>query len=696
MKKQVSVLAPYRGVSCSFYKKLLCKRHLSRLSGLALCTIFSFNVSSTLAAGDGQTTNSGADPVPGVETINGKTYLTITASRVLEKQSGVSSNLTVIDREEIERSSADSVGDLIAEQGVGHVHKYPGVATSIGIRGFRTDTHGNDLQGHVLVLLDGRRAGTGNLAKIMTKNVERIEIIRGPGAVQYGSGGMGGVVNIITRQGKGNSAFVEGGGGSFGEAEGSIGGTAKENIFDFAGAITRSTQGDYKTGSGVTFANTGFDAQTGASLNAGLEFAPHNRFGVIVTDFDVDHAGDPGYLSANDTDNYSDKSNYSVDSSYNGQSSSGRYQWMGRYFFGKDENIWNDPWLSNATGYDNGIATSNKTDQQGAQAQISGAFGALHLTTGLDWLHYEVKNTYSPQQTNYDNPALFLLARIGFLDERLTLSGGVRQDWYAVEVEQPAGRDEDTSHFTPQVGLAFLLTDALKLRGQVAQGFVMPSADQLAYDIQTAFGRTVGNPDLDPESSLTWEGGVDYTKSGLTGALTWFSTDFDDKIVRTSLPGNITSFTNLGSASISGIEAALSYNIGVPLRWAWEVRPFVDMTWLNRYEDDATGKDLTYMSDITLSTGLSFADGAGFSGRVNFTYTGPQQVDDWEDTYTVVELDSFVVTDLTLSYRFLRSEKYGDYTVRGELRNLFDQDYAYVKGYPMPGRSVWAGLKWEW
>jgi len=48
-----------------------------------------------------------------------------------------------------------------------------------------------------------------------------------------------------------------------------------------------------------------------------------------------------------------------------------------------------------------------------------------------------------------------------------------------------------------------------------------------------------------------------------------------------------------------------------------------------------------------------------------------------------------------LSYRFLQSEKLGDFTVRGELRNLFDEDYAYVKGYPMPGRSVFAGLKWE-
>jgi vitamin B12 transporter len=669
------------------------KKHVSVF---AFCTLLTLDVSSALAAGDGPSADSGADAVPGVETINGKTYLTITASRVLQKQSGVSSNLTVIDRDEIERSAADSVGDLIAEQGIGHVQKYPGALTSIGIRGFRTETHGNDLQGHVLVLLDGRRAGTGNLAKIMTKNVERIEIIRGPGAVQYGSGGMGGVVNIITRQGKGNSAFVEGGGGSFGEAEGSIGGTAREKGFDFAGALSRSTQGDYKTGSGVTFANTGFDAQTGASLNAGYEFSPKNRFGVIVTDFDVDHAGDPNYLSANDTDNFSDKNNYSVDSSYNGQSSSGRYRWMGRYFFGKDENIWNDPLLSNPTGYDDGFATRNKTDQQGAQAQISGAFGALHLTTGLDWLRYEVKNTYSPELTTYENPALFLLARFGFFDERLTLSGGIRQDWYSVEVEQPAGGDEDTSHLTPQAGLAYLLTDALKLRAQVAQGFVMPSADQLAYDMFSFGRRTVGNPDLDPETSLTWEGGVDYTKSGLSGALTWFSTDFDDKIVSKNLPDNITSFTNLGSASISGIEAALSYDIGVPLGWSWEVRPFIDMTWLTRYEDDATGEDLTYISDRTLSTGLSFADGAGLSGRVNFTYTGPQQVDDWEETYKVVTLDSFVVTDLSLSYRFLRSEKYGDYTIRGELRNLFDEDYAYVKGYPMPGRSIWAGLRWSW
>ncbi len=680
------------------------KQYVQYYALMALCSVFLQDVrgaAAMVSAAPSIPADDGAAGTPQVETVNGKTYLTITATRVPEKSSGVSANLTVIDREEIDRAAADNVGDLLAAKGIGHVHKYPGALTTIGIRGFRTETHGNDLQGHVLILLDGRRAGTGNLAKILTGNVERIEIIRGPGAVQYGSGGMGGVVNIITRQGRDNSLFVEAGAGSFGQAEGSVGGTAKEQGFDFAGAFSAATQDDYETASGVTFVNTGIHSQTGASANAGYEFAPGNRIGLIITDFEADKAGNPGYLSVNDTDNYSEPGNYSVDSSYSGRNSTGSYQWMGRYFFGRDKNVWADPLSSNPTGWDNGIDSRNTTDQQGAQAQISGDFGLLTLTTGLDWLHYEVENSWAPQQTSYTNPALFLLARVGLLDDCVIFSGGVRQDWYAVEVQQPAGSDVDASHLTPQIGLAWMATDSLKIRAQVAEGFVMPSANQLAIDM-VAFGRrTLGNPDLDPETSLTWEGGTDYAKSGFAGSLTWFATDFKDKIVTNKVADRTTSYTNLGSATISGLEAALSYDIGTPLHWAWEVRPFVDMTWLHQYEDDATGLDLEYTSDLTLSTGLSFSDSAAFSGRLNVSYTGPQQVDDWEASVwpaptPVVELDSFVVTDLTLSYRLWKDAQLGDFTVRGELRNLFDQDYVYVKGYPMPGRSAFVTLRWDY
>ena len=85
----------------------------------------------------------------------------VTATRIEEQKKEITSNVTVIDEEEIKSSSAKDLGDLLAEQGIGHIQKYPGALTSFGIRSFRTEALGNDLEGYVLVLINGRRAGTG-------------------------------------------------------------------------------------------------------------------------------------------------------------------------------------------------------------------------------------------------------------------------------------------------------------------------------------------------------------------------------------------------------------------------------------------------------------------------------------------------------------------------------------------------------
>ena len=620
----------------------------------------------------------------------------VTAGRTKETTKTVSANLTVIDREELDQSTSRNVGDLFAEKGIGHIQKYPGCLTSIGIRGFRTDTHGNDLQGHVLVLLDGRRAGTGNMAKILTKNVDRIEIIRGPGAVQYGSAGMGGVVNIITRTGERNSVFVEGGGGSFDSGEGSIGATFKQNNFDFAGAFTYQTRGDYDTGNNDRYDNTGVNYETGLSANLGYSFSDNNRLGLIFTSFDVDEAGNPGYFSNVDLDDSSDKKNYSLDASYTGSTASDGYQWMVRYYFGNDENIWLNPVASNSDGWDDGITSSNNTDQQGAQAQVTGNFGFSTLTAGFDWLNYDVENSWIPNKTTYSNPALFLLGRSSFFDDRLSADIGLRYDWYEVEVNEPSGRDEDETRFTPKVGLAWMVTDGLKLRAQYAEAFMMPSADQLAADYSSWGSRIVGNPDLDPEKSKTYEGGLDFAQNGITTSLTYFSTDFEDKIVTDYLIDGSRSWKNLGEATISGLEIELGYDIGMGLGWNWEVRPYLNMTILTQYEDDTTDKDLLYVSGTNYATGLVVGNGDGIFCRFNAAYTGSQDVRDWEsDEYPapIVKLSSSTVADLMGSWRFYENESMGTFTLRGEIRNLFDQDYAYVKGYPAPGLNVFVGLR---
>jgi vitamin B12 transporter len=621
----------------------------------------------------------------------------VTASRTAESKNEVSSNLTVINNDEIHSSTSRNVGDLLAEKGIGHVQKYPGNSISIGIRGFRTDTHGNDLQGHVLILLDGRRAGTGNVGKILTKNVERIEIIRGPGAVQYGSAGMGGVVNIITRQGRDNAAFVEIGSGSYGADEASVGGTVVQGKFDFAGAITYRTADDYDTGGGDQYKNTGMNDETGISANLGYNLTEQQRVGLIFTQFDTDEAGNPGYLSVNDLDDYSDKSNYSLDLNYSGTTLTGQYGWLVRYFFGKDKNSWMDPVASNPTFWDDGIKSENDTDQQGAQAQVTGVFGATTITTGFDWLAYEVENSWTPSETTYSNPALFMLVKSGFMDNRLVANVGLRYDWYEVEVNKPAGRDEDQSNFTPQLGFAFMATDSLKLRVQYGEGFMMPSADQLAADYVSWGTRTVGNPDLDPESSTTYEGGIDYNQDGLKGSLTYFYTDYEDKITSVYLVSGDQSWDNIGDATIAGFEMELSYDVGLLMQWDWEVRPYVGLTWLTEYEDDETGEDLQYISATNYSAGLAVA-GDGISCRLNMAYTGSQDVTDYESgwPYQDVNLASFTVVDLFTSFRLIENEQLGTLTLRNELRNMFDKEYAFVKGYPMPGRSFYMGLRWDY
>ncbi len=625
--------------------------------------------------------------------------MVVTATRADQSLSRVSANVTVISRQQIEMSASRTVGGLLSEMNIGHIHKYPGASISVGIRGFRSDVHGNDLQSHVLVLLDGRRAGTGNLAKLLTKNVERIEIIRGPGAVQYGSGGMGGVINIITRQGHDNSAFAEGGGGNFGLAEGAVGATAVYHGFDFAGAVSARTTGDYSDGNGDEFKNTGMDYETGVSLNTGYEFMPGNRMGMIFTYSKVKDAGTPGYISMNDLDDYTNKKNWSLDFRYTGRNPGGNLSWMARGFFGEDDNSWTSPTGSNPDGWDNGSTSINYTNQYGAQAQVSGTFGPATLTGGFDWIKYDLTDTYDPQESDYDNPALFLLSSVTGLNDSLTLTFGMRYDWYSVDVTRPKGRSEDDSRFTPMVGLAWEAFDGLKLRFQYAQGFMMPSAWQLGGYSSNWGMITKGNPDLDPEKSTTYEGGIDYMKAGIHASFTYFSSSFDDKIESVYLPDGTSSYDNIGSADIDGLELALAYDIGVPLNLSWEVRPYFNMTWLTKYKDNDTDQRLRYLSAVHLSSGLFVSDRDSLSGTINIAYTGPQDVDDWESGIypaPVVNMDGFTVVDLTATYKFLKTARYGDVSFRTEVRNLFDENYAYVKGYPMPGINFYMGLRWEY
>ncbi|TNJ40266.1 TonB-dependent receptor [Chlorobaculum thiosulfatiphilum] len=615
--------------------------------------------------------------------------IVVTSSRVPQPKKELTSNVTIITKEEISESSANDLSELLAEKNLGHIQKYPGTSTSVGIRGFRTETHGNDLMGKVLVLLDGRRAGTGNLAKIMTSNVERIEIVRGPAAVQYGSAAIGGVINVITVKGSGApSASIEQelGSNDFSKTEATIQG--KSGRFDYSGSISKSDSGSYKTGKGETYQNTGYQDQKMASLNVGYEIADGHRIGMIVHSFDVDKAGSPSYLSSPDLDAYTVQNNHSVDFRYDGATSSRNVSWMARYFTGEDKYRYVDP----SSGYE----STKNVDQQGAQAQVTWQPGALRLTTGFDWLKYEVDSTLTPSWATYENPAGFLLGKYGLFDERLILTAGVRYDDYRVKMKASEGTSRSKDNFAHQAGVAWQASDALKFRGSFAEGFRMPSERELAANI-TSWGTTyIGNPDLKPEASDTYEVGMDLAWKGFNASLTWFSTDYTDMIQTEAIAASTYTYRNIGSATVSGIEAELSKVFKLDGS-SWTLEPYAGYTHLLKYRDNTSGDDLLFTPQWNASTGLKVRDGRGFNGAFNLAYSGKTFVQNYETgSGEVVPKGGFAVANLSVSRKF----PFGDkgitgpgITVKAEINNLFDRDYQYVTGYPMPGRTFVLGLK---
>jgi vitamin B12 transporter len=618
--------------------------------------------------------------------------IVVTAGRLEEKKEDVTTNITVLTEEEIKKSSVHDLGDLLGEQGF-LIMEYPNSLVSVDIRGFKTETRGNDLTGHVLLLINGRRTGTGNLAKIPLDNVERVEIIRGPGSVQYGSSAIGGIVNVITKQGHGKpSVYAEGTLGSWNYQKSSAGASGQFKNFDFSLTGSTESKDDYSTAHGDTYYNTGFDSKERVSINAGWTFMPKNRIGIIYTGYEGEGIGSPSFLSQNDLDDYVDHSIKTFDAVYDGQTTDGFLLWNLRYFQGKDEYETFDP-----ENYGDMHSYFRDTDQQGAQAQFTVKWNHTHVTTGFDWTYYEVQDIYTTgDEYTYDNPAVFFLAKTKLLDDKLVLSVGGRNDWY--DVESDDGQSTDESNWSTSVGAAYKFTSGVSIRVNYAEGFRMPTAEELfMYNDYSAWGFGIwsGNADLDPEKSQTYEIGIDISKKSFFAGLTYFYTDFKDKISYAYDPADgVTRYKNIDGATISGIEGSLKFDIGDFFDWTYKLEPYASFTCFLETEDEQNDTDLFYIGNWTASYGVKFSNPKiGFVSRLNLAYVSEQDVTNYEGTGDTT-LSSYTVADLSISKEIFSYDRFGRVLLNTDISNLFNKDYALIQGYPSPGRTFYIGLKY--
>lgn len=620
----------------------------------------------------------------------------------------------IITRKEIEESRANDLSELLTEYLPEPMQKYPGALSSMSIRGFRTNTTGSDIKGHVLVLIDGHRAGTGNVATLPLDNVERIEIVRGPGSVIYGSAAMGGVVNLITRKGKGSPSLiagVEGGSWDYIKGYGGVsGGILNDRVgFSFTGRTMR--QGSYDMGGGPKVPNTGYNDE---AYSLSLQATPHpdhtfSAVGNYYHGFDIG-TPDPDYFPTNETDSKRILRGYgSV--AYDGAFPACGFNWHLSYY-----NVYDKPTYFTPLATYGYTSSTYLTEMQGVRSTFSlPTFSFGELLVGFQWDGIEAGSSteptgfnYSPN-SHYDNYALLAEQKIKW--DKLTVLLGVRYDIFDEATKPTPGLDvvsqsETFDHASWRGGLTYSFFDWLTGRAAVGTGFRAPTADELSGRYQSgSWMKIVGNPSLKPETSTTFDIGADVDYRGFRAGLGWFYTKFTDAI-SSGFPATVdgdttwTTFRNVEGAIYSAFEATLSYKkpftiCDLPMH----VRPYMNLAVYTQRElqDEDYQRILVtdiapYVPEWDLTGGIEL----DFNRKVNLLFTGAymgaQKVQDWNflsPTYQqAIDKGGFMVLGARLS---IRPVKYFDLYL--SVDNLTDKNYAFVDGYPMPGRTFRAGLQ---
>lgn len=635
--------------------------------------------------------------------------IVITSNRIGETEQVTTQKVSVYEEDDLKTYSGFTVGDFLKNLNTSHIQEYPGGSVSVSERGFRSDTHGSDLRGRVLIIVNGRRAGTGNAALIPMINVEKIEIMKGASALQYGSAAMGGVINIITKKGAGKpELFIEYEAGSFNHQGVTLGGSGEDKGLDFSFLLKNAKTDSYNTPEGE-YPETDTEEKT-ISLNVGYG-SRLGRLGFIYNLFDT---GDIGYNNKFDytkankelyTDNSQRKKLKSYDIVYSGETKASR--WNFKFFKGKDEKTYKDKDRDDYFG----SASENyyETKFKGYQGNIIVFHKTYEITLGGDYNKYKIKNRnsdnvspFSPD-SEYSDLGFFVTPKLKFMNEKLILSAGMRYDKYNLEIRQTPLRS-DISNSDKKIyntiysgGIKYNFTKSFSFRGNYSEGFVIPQADQLNADYSVWGTPYKGNPNLDPEKSQTYELGIDYNHNALSGFVTFFKTDYTDKIITKSY-GSYNSWINSGKSVFKGAEFDVRYDIGGNLKSSIIIEPYITFTYFDTFKDKENDEKMLYVSRFQGSYGILITnDPENFYTRFNVAYTGRQTIDDYDPfTYTTEKKikKAFSVATLTTGKRVYKSKKYGQVHLKVEIDNLFNKQYSYVEGYLMPERNYKASVKY--
>ena len=581
----------------------------------------------------------------------------------------LSQTVSVVGRAQIEHSLQPSLLPVLTEQvpglfvtsrGVMGYGVSNGAAGSISLRGLSGGT------ARLMVLIDGHPQYAGIFGHPIADAyqsflAERVEVLRGPASVLYGSNAMGGVINIVTRkmQEDGVNTHLHAGYGSYNTLETELTNRIRK------GRFSSVVSGSYNRTDGHRD-DMGFE-QYGGYAKLGYEMTDHwnVRGDVNVTHFNASY---PGPVSAplldGDQRITRGMTSFALENRY--EKTSG-----GLSFFYN----WGDHWIND--GYTPSAGESPQNARFNSHDYMTGIslyqstqfFTGNRITLGFDWFRYggrawneyvsgeKVGTTSDLVDKQEDELAGYIDFRQDFCSW-LTFNAGLRVDHHS----------RVGTEWVPQAGLAFHLPQAMELKASVSKGFRYPILREM-------YMFPPQNSDLQPESMWNYE--LAFSQRLMEEQLYYGVNLFyiNAKNLIQTLPnphGSGMLNQNTGKIENTGVELQAAYRINRD----WSV--------------DGNYSYLHMAHPVIAAPEHKLYAGANFSqGRWNVS-TGLQYIAGLYTQTDPAVTEDFVLWNVRASFRATR---WLNIWARGE--NLLAQRYEINAGYPMPRATIMAGVNFN-
>ena len=582
-------------------------------------------------------------PVQTTETV------VITATRIKQPLAEVLSDVVVIHAEDIASADGQSLPELLRGKAGLEFASNGGLGQTSGL--FLRGTNSN----HVLVLVDGVRIGSATtgataLEHLPLAQIDRIEVLRGPGSSLYGTDAIGGVIQIFTKQGEDAPRInASAGVGSYGTR------TLTTSAADQFGQTRLSVRGGYLESDGYSATNPGAgfsynpdaDPYRNRNLSAHVSHAigTHTELGASAFTARATTHFDAGVGS----DNVSRQS-LSAYSAYSRNRFLPSWESLLRVSRGTDA-------YSSAGSY----SSRFRTDQDQAVWQNEIAVGGGKLIAGLDYLEQKVDSDTAFTQTRRTVRSAFA----GYLAEF---------DRHGLQLN---ARSDDNSQFgqhdSGSAAYSYRFATNWRVIAATGSAFKAPNFNDLYYPL--SFGYS-GNPDLKPERAFNREAAIAHDAAGRRFRLTWFDNRVHDLI---SSNATFTTVENVSRARIRGATLSYQMNLGGYSAGA-------ELT-SQSPKNETTGKLLPRRARQHGSVTLSRAFGLwSFGGEL----VGASHRFDTADNSTASRMGGYGLLNLTTRYALTK-----DWGLQLRWNNVFDKQYELTRGYNTPGSNVFLTLQYQ-